>query len=1264
MKKKKTLLRSMILLVLLCLLTLAFSVSGAAEEAASAPDAAAAGRDLTLMVYMCGSNLESQYGSASADWQEMLRAGLDPNVSVLVMMGGTSSWRIGLDAERSSVMEIGSRGSRMVRESEKMNMGDPASLAGFLRYAQEMYPAKEYALILWDHGGGPLDGLCWDEQYSADHLSMAELTEALRETGFDRRKLRWIGFDACLMGSAEVASAMAPFAEYMVSSQAEEPPTGWNYAFLRGLGTDRDPEETGRRIVETYFAGEEDTARDLTLACIRLSAVEDLETRVDDFFSELADRLTRDSFSDISRMRLTATGFGRAGETMPGETGYDLVDLLSLTESYAERNPEKARRVAEAVEQAVVCQRSNVEGSCGLSVYHPWRNREKFRSDWRDAYAGLSFCAGYTRYVNSYGGIMLGDHLVLWDRLDRISASREEGSAFSRITAELSEEQADSLAGARLVILARNLYDTADESYYQVYRSPMIGAEGNRISASYDGHHLRAVNASGYTELTGALSYQVTEDGSYQIRLYPWDEAGNRSDQPVLAEYVPDASGLFRLKDYLVFDPMTESWSSRADVDLSRYAGITFLNEYRIPARNSRNELLSFDQWQADAHADTHLKARYDADRTDFLIASGTELLRAEALYAAFEITDTQGYKVMTSLIPLEEGGVQEVQVTVPGQEDLPQLEGRDLDLSCSAFLQPSPNLDSARIILNLSLRNPLDQDLTFLLTDVRLNGKETEMGALNAQGTGAPDQTGRRSLAPGETGAASLVIRYNEIYPLIPEVSLTEISFSLFLGTVEDGASSLKAVLPFRLTAEIPLTTFYPETDVLPPDFLVAYGQENGGLSPETEKLLFAAQECRISLRGFYAADRNLILLLHYENAGTRPRHVFLGNAKTDGRAASIGQTRDPGVVVRNRRISTYHLSAPAWDAPDGVYRILEPGESAEEYVVVKPEDAEQSEAQRVSFQAFLYDVENPLDAVLLGEAVIASAEAAPLEEGVMGVAPAEDYSVSEGLPLPAEEPVPLFGEQVPDAGSAPSVELRVSDPGSEPVAAAFYALFRRVSSDEELAAMNILNPIQNQTGEPLVSFAGGREWLIYEALGEMTPEGDGSAAARFPGLLPAVLTGEESVRMMPAYIHGDSDGRMVYDQIGNHLGFGSVTFPGAVLETSLGYLSLSQDPESGSVVLADRKQIDGSYPSLAEVFTQTVFLIPADAEEEALLNFLNGDLFDAPYRLRQYQRMLTPRVSFALEEIPDPSEYEAVFLYVTEGNRVVCTRPRPLVP
>lgn len=48
---------------------------------------------LTVMVYMCGSNLESGYGSASKDLDEMVSAGIGQDVTVLVMAGGTGFGR-------------------------------------------------------------------------------------------------------------------------------------------------------------------------------------------------------------------------------------------------------------------------------------------------------------------------------------------------------------------------------------------------------------------------------------------------------------------------------------------------------------------------------------------------------------------------------------------------------------------------------------------------------------------------------------------------------------------------------------------------------------------------------------------------------------------------------------------------------------------------------------------------------------------------------------------------------------------------------------------------------------------------------------------------------------------------------------------------------------------------------------------------------------------------------------------------------------------
>lgn len=207
-------------------------------------------------------------------------------------------------------------------------MGEAESLTRLLTYGMENRPAEEYALILWNHGGGPLEGVCWDELFSMDRLSLKELTSALGAARMEK-KLKWIGFDACLMCSAEVASAMAPYAEYMVASQETEPATGWNYAFLKGLESDRTGADTGRRIVDAYFEGYKEEDGGMTLACLDLSKAGALTDGMNAFFSDQSLAISWDTFSVLSKKRAGVTGFGN-GVRGTLDDGYDLVDARGL----------------------------------------------------------------------------------------------------------------------------------------------------------------------------------------------------------------------------------------------------------------------------------------------------------------------------------------------------------------------------------------------------------------------------------------------------------------------------------------------------------------------------------------------------------------------------------------------------------------------------------------------------------------------------------------------------------------------------------------------------------------------------------------------------------------------------------------------------------------------------------------------------------------------------------------------------------------------
>ena len=99
------------------------------------------------------------------------------------------------------------------------------------------YPASRYALILWDHGGGSVSGYGYDEKFaSTGSMDLAGLDRALGDGGV---KFDFIGFDACLMATAETALTMAQYADYLIASEETEPGVGWYYTdWLTALGED------------------------------------------------------------------------------------------------------------------------------------------------------------------------------------------------------------------------------------------------------------------------------------------------------------------------------------------------------------------------------------------------------------------------------------------------------------------------------------------------------------------------------------------------------------------------------------------------------------------------------------------------------------------------------------------------------------------------------------------------------------------------------------------------------------------------------------------------------------------------------------------------------------------------------------------------------------------------------------------------------------------------------------------------------------------
>ena len=212
-----------------------------------------ADKNYTVMVYIVGSNLESRYGAATNDIKEMLGAGLDfSKNNLLVYAGGSKRWNSDISNTYNSVIDLAAGDSLEVtaRTDETADMGTAETLSQFINYCTENYPARHYGLVLWDHGAGPLWGYGSDELFGNDSLLLEELKGAMDKTMFTNgKKLDWVGFDACLMGSIESATLWKDYADYMIGSEELEPGRGWDYSFLGTLNKTENAGEIAASVV-------------------------------------------------------------------------------------------------------------------------------------------------------------------------------------------------------------------------------------------------------------------------------------------------------------------------------------------------------------------------------------------------------------------------------------------------------------------------------------------------------------------------------------------------------------------------------------------------------------------------------------------------------------------------------------------------------------------------------------------------------------------------------------------------------------------------------------------------------------------------------------------------------------------------------------------------------------------------------------------------------------------------------------------------------
>ena len=252
-------------------------------------------------------------------------------------------------------------------------MGSAATLAEFLEWGVKTYPAEKMGVIFWDHGGGSITGACFDELNDMDSLSLNEINSAFARVyeGMTDR-FEFIGFDCCLMGTAETANIMATYSRYFYGSEEIEPGSGWDYTSI-GTYLARNPGADGSalgKVVADSFYKECEKERQedgCTFTIIDLDKFDDFLIAFNDYAKKLYDA-SESNLSAIVRGARSAENFGGNNRSEGYTNMVDIGGIIDNCSAYA-----NGQAVLSALKNCIVY---NINGSdhrsaSGLAIYYP-----------------------------------------------------------------------------------------------------------------------------------------------------------------------------------------------------------------------------------------------------------------------------------------------------------------------------------------------------------------------------------------------------------------------------------------------------------------------------------------------------------------------------------------------------------------------------------------------------------------------------------------------------------------------------------------------------------------------------------------------------------------------------------------------------------------------------------------------------------------------------------------------------------------------------
>ena len=434
----------------------------------------------TIMIYMDGSNLESDNAMATAELASLNTDVIDTkNINIIVYTGGAKYWHNNfISSEKNQIYHLEKDGYHLVKEYDQLNMGDPDVLSTFLKYGYDNYKADMYDLILFDHGGA-IEGAIHDE-ISNDLLTIEDFKEAMQDSPFNKdNKLETVYFSTCLNGSIEFANLFKDYANYLIASEETSATTSFTdtFSFINKITSNSKGDTYGKLALERYE--EQFKMIDIygdsvyTYSVIDLSYMDSINEKLTEYINGIDPNA---NYKKLAYARSQLYEYGNEDNSHYFEM-VDLYDFIEKTKAYSKVNgSELQKELKEAVKYNV----TNQSTSNGLSIFLPLYSTGKIKEYHMKIYNDLDYSSGYVNFLKKFSSLQTSPAGYSFNvKSNKVGSTEEEKT----ISIELTTDQRESYLDSEFYIFQR---DQEHPDYYSlVLKSDDVTLDNNNLSAKY-----------------------------------------------------------------------------------------------------------------------------------------------------------------------------------------------------------------------------------------------------------------------------------------------------------------------------------------------------------------------------------------------------------------------------------------------------------------------------------------------------------------------------------------------------------------------------------------------------------------------------------------------------------------------------------------------------------------------------------------------------------------------------------------------------------